>query len=108
MARVGRPLRWRVAGTAATFVLAAVAGVVGNQLTGQETWALVAFVALLAAGTAVTFALERSADRRIGDEDRQDSPGGRPDFRHVQGLQLGDHNKQTNYFGAEASPDYRE
>ena len=108
MARVRRPWRGRAAGAAVTFVLAAVAGVVGNQLTGHLTWALVAFIALLAAGAAVTFALERSADRRADNEDRHGGPDGRPGVRTMQGLQLGDHNEQTNYFGAEGGPDYRE
>ena len=59
MSRVRRVVRWRPVGAAVTFVLAAVAGVVGSQLTGHLTAAVVAFVALLAAGMAVTFLLER-------------------------------------------------
>ena len=63
MARVRHSVRWRPAGAALAFLLAAVAGVVGSQLTGDLTVALVVFVALLAAGMAVTFVLERHAER---------------------------------------------
>ena len=70
MTRVRRAPRWRPAGAAVTFALAAVAGVVGNQLTGHLSWALVAFVVLLAAGIAVTFALERHADVPTSGEDQ--------------------------------------
>ena len=67
-------MRWRPAGAAATFVLAAVAGVVGNQLTGHLSVALALFVVLLAAGTAVTFLLERHAGERASGERRAPTP----------------------------------
>ena len=108
MARVRHSARWRPAGTAVTFVLAAVAGVVGNQLTGHLTVALVAFVVLLAAGMAVTFLLDRSAGGRASGEDPDATaagePGGTFDLRGARGVQVGDGNRQTNYFGAESEP----
>jgi hypothetical protein len=112
MARVRYSERWRPAGAAVTFVLAAVAGVVGNQLTGHLSVALVAFVVLLAAGMAVTFLLERSAGGRASGEDRPAAPAapaGEPcetfDLRGARGVQVGDVNRQTNYFGAESEPE---
>ncbi|NUT48647.1 MAG: hypothetical protein HOV94_15270 [Saccharothrix sp.] len=42
------------AGSAASFVVAAVAGVLGNQLTKDAIWAWVAFGAALVVGAAVT------------------------------------------------------
>ena len=103
MARVRHAARWRPAGAAATFVLAAVAGVVGNQLTGHLTVALVVFVVLLAAGMAVTFLLERHADGRAAGEDQgAGDAGARADIRLARRarVQVGDGNRQTNYFGA--------
>nr|WP_157528443.1 hypothetical protein [Kibdelosporangium sp. MJ126-NF4] len=41
-------------GSAVTFVVAAVAGVLGNQLTKDAVWAWVAFGAALVVGAAVT------------------------------------------------------
>ena len=97
-----------------TFVLAAVAGVVGNQLTGHLTWALVAFVVLLAAGMAVTFLLERNADGRRSGEDQSSGAAGELgrtyDLWGARGVQVGNDNRQTNYFGPgpEPGPDHRE
>ena len=111
MAGVRRVVWWRPAGAGVTFVLAAVAGVVGNQLTGHLTWALVAFVVLLAAGTAVTFVLERHAGGRSSSEDQgaggTGGPGGTWDLRGARGVQVGEGNRQVNYFGPEAEPDRR-
>jgi hypothetical protein len=108
MARARQAVRWRPAGAAATFVVAVVAGVVGNQLTGHLTWALMAFVVLLAAGMAVTFLLERHANGRSPDEDQgaraAGGPGNKYDLRRARGVQVGDGNLQTNYFGAEPEP----
>lgn len=110
MARIRHALRWRAAGAAATFLLAAVAGVVGNQLTGHLNWALVAFVVLLTAGMAVTFVLERHAGGRVSGEDQgtgsAGGPGGTFDLRSSRGVQIGEGNRQTNYFGL--GPDRRE
>lgn len=112
MARVWRGMRWRPAGAAATFLLAAVAGVMGNQLTGQLTWALVAFIMLLVAGMAVTFLLERPASRQASGDDQSTSdiagPSGTYDLRGARGVQVGDSNRQTNYFGSERESDRRE
>jgi hypothetical protein len=113
MARVRHSIRWRPVGAAATFLLAAVAGVVGNQLTGHLTVALVAFVVLLAAGMAVTFLLERRAGGQASDGDQgsraADQPGGGTyDLRGARGVQIGDRNRQANYFGRESKPDRRE
>ena len=109
MARLRRSARWRPAGAAVTFVLAAVAGVAGNQLTGHLSVALVVFVVLLAAGVAVAFLLERAADGRASGQD-QDAAGageqsGGFDLRGARGVQVGDGNRQANYFGAESEPD---
>jgi hypothetical protein len=47
--------RWVTASSAAvSFVLAAVAGVVGNQLAWDAVWAWVAFGTVLVLGAAVT------------------------------------------------------
>jgi hypothetical protein len=115
MKRARQMVRWRSAGAAAAFVFAAVAGAVGNQLTGHLTWALVAFVVLLAAGMAITFLLERHANGRIvSGEDQGTRAAGRPDgtydLRGARGVQVGDDNLQKNYFGAqpEPGPDRRE
>jgi hypothetical protein len=94
-------------------VLAAVAGVVGNQLTGHLTWALVALVVLLAAGMAVTFLLERHASGQASDDDQGTGAAGEPgggtyDLRGARGVQIGDGNRQTNYFGPESEPDRHE
>ena len=107
MARVRHGVRWRPAGAAATFVLAAVAGVVGNQLTGHPSVALVAFVVLLAAGMAVTFLLERHAGGQAADDDQSagEPGGGAYDLRGARGVQIGDGNRQTNYFGSGSEPD---
>jgi hypothetical protein len=109
MARVRHSARWRPAGAAVTFVLAAVAGAAGNQLTGHLTVALVVFVVLLAAGMAVTFVQERSAGGRAAGEDRDATaagePGGTFDLRGARGVQVGDGNRQMNYFGAESEPE---
>lgn len=99
-------------GAAATFVLAAVAGVVGNQLTGHLTPALVTFVVLLVVGMAITFLVEwHVAGRASGDNHvigAAGKPGGTYDLRSAQGVQIGDANRQTNYFGPKAEPDRRE
>jgi hypothetical protein len=99
-------------GAAATFVLAAVAGVVGNQLTGHLTWALVAFAVLLVAGMAVTFMLERYAGGRAPGEGQGTGaaagPGGAYDLRGARGVQFGEGSRQVNYFGDESGPDRRE
>lgn len=108
MARLRHSAHWRPAGAAVTFVLAAVAGVVGNQLTGHLTVALVVFIVLLAAGMAITFLLELPADGLAAGEDRDaaaDEPSGRFDLRGARGVQVGDRNRQTNYFGAGSGPD---
>lgn len=49
-----------------TFVLAAVAGVAGNQLTGHLTWAVAVFAGLLAVGMTVTYLVERRAGGKGG------------------------------------------
>jgi len=48
------PARVAAVGGGATFVLAAVAAVLGNQLAADAIWAWVAFVAMLIVGAAVT------------------------------------------------------
>ncbi len=111
MARVLHSARWRPVGAAVTFVIAALAGVVGNQLTGHLTVALVAFVVLLAAGMAVTFLLERSARGRASGANPDATAAGEPsstvDLRDAQGVQVGDDNRQTNYFGARSKAKHK-
>lgn len=111
MARAQRAVRWRPVGAAATFALAAVAGVAGNQLTGHLTWALVMFVALLATGMAVTFLLERHSDVQASDDDQGDDAGepsgGTYGVWRAQGVQVGDGNRQSNYFGPRSEPGRR-
>lgn len=52
------------AGSAASFVLAAVAGVLGNQLTKDAVWAWVAFGVALVVGAGITaFVAHRSAPK---------------------------------------------
>jgi RIP homotypic interaction motif len=112
MAQVRHAGRWRAAGAAVTFLLAAVAGVVGNQLTGHLTAALVAFVVLLVAGMTVTFLLERHRSERASGDDQgtggASGPGRTCDMRDARGVQIGDGNRQTNYFAPEPDPDRRE
>ncbi len=111
MARVRHVVRWRPVGAAVTFVLAAVAGVVGNQLTGHLTGALVAFAGLLVAGMVVTFLLERSASGQTSAEERGTRAIGERgrawDVRGARGVQIGDGNRQVNYFCADPGPDGR-
>lgn len=106
MSRIRHEAGWRPVGTAATFLLAAVAGAVGNQLTGRLTVTLVVFVVLLAAGTAVTFLLERHASGQTSGEDQGRGAGGEPgrthDLRRARGVQVGDGNRQVNHFAPEA------
>ena len=112
MGRVRRSVRWRPTGVAVAFVLAAAAGVAGNQLTGHLTAALVVFVVLLAAGAVVSFLLERSAGGGVPDQDQgtgiAGGSGGTFDLRGAQGVQVGDGSRQVNCFGAESEPDRRE
>ena len=109
MARVRRAVWWRPVGAAGTFMLAAVAGVMGNQLTGHLTVALVAFVVLMATGMTVTFLLERHAGGRASNDDQSADAAGKAgggiyDPRGMRGVQVGDGNRQTNYFGPESEP----
>jgi hypothetical protein len=105
MARVRHVVCWRPVGAAVTFVLAAVAGVIGNQLTGHLTPALVVFTGLLLAGMVVTFLLERHGSGQKSGENQDaggvGEPAGTLDLRSAQGVQVGDGNQQVNYFGAE-------
>jgi hypothetical protein len=90
MMRVSRPV-----GAAVIFVVAAVAGVVGGRLTGTLGWALVVFVVLLLVGGGVAYWLERgsgSVRPAVG------GSGGAVDLRRAKGVQIGDHNRQVNYF----------
>jgi hypothetical protein len=113
MARVRHGVRRRPAGAAATFLLAAVVGVAGNQLTGHLSVALAAFAVLLVAGMTVTYLMERGAGGRTSDSDKakgatSEEPGGRYDLQGAWGVQFGDHNRQVNYFGAEPEQAHRE
>jgi hypothetical protein len=108
MAQVRHVVRWRSPGAAVTFLLAAAAGVAGNQLTGRLTPALVMFAVLVVAGVGVTYALERPASARgSGDAEAETSvtcEAERIDLRGARGVQIGDHNRQQNYFGPGPGP----
>jgi hypothetical protein len=113
VARVWHAVWRRPAGAAAAFLLAAVAGVVGNQLTGHLTVALVAFIGLLTAGMAVVFLLEWRAGEHTSNDDQGAATDGEPGceaygLRGVQGIQVGDGNQQTNYFGGSPQLGHRE
>ena len=62
--------RRRSLGAALTFAVAAVAGVVGNQLTGRFTVAVLVFVLLVLAGMILAYLMERATtdqpSRRAG------------------------------------------
>ena len=49
--------RWQASGASLIFLLAAIAGAVGNRITNRLTPALAAFAVLVLAGMLVTFAL---------------------------------------------------
>jgi hypothetical protein len=72
-------------GAVVAFVVAAVAGVVGNQLTGEFGWVLVMFVGLLVVGGVVTYWLERGPG--LGSAGSDAGPGGRGESA-VQGGRL--------------------
>ena len=96
----------------ATF-LAAVAGVAGNQLTGQPGTALAVFAVLLAVGMVLTYLLERHVGGRASSDDGQGAgavgePGEAWDLRGARGVQVGDGNQQTNYFGDQPGPEGHE
>ena len=96
----------------ATF-LAAVAGVAGNQLTGQPGTALAVFAVLLAVGMMLTYLLERHVGGRASSDDGQGAgavgePGEASDLRGAQGIQFGGRSRQVKYFAAESRLDPRE
>ena len=109
MARVRHSVRWRSLGTAGAFLLAALAGVVGNRLTGRVTPALVVFAVLVVAGMLVTYVLDRRTSARGSDD--HGAGGGTVsraesvELSGAQGVQVGNHNWQQNYFGSESEPD---
>lgn len=84
-------------------MVAAAAGVVGNRLTGRITPALVVFAALVVAGMLVTYWVDRAARARGAVEaEAEQAAAGKPghaDLRGAQGVQIGDRNRQENYFG---------
>jgi hypothetical protein len=112
MARIKHSARWRPVGAAATFLLAAVAGVAGNQITGHVTYALAVFVVLAVAGVFVTYALDRHADGHDRPAPRgadgTGSGGTQVDLRGARGVQIGDRNRQHNYFGRDSESGPRE
>ncbi len=100
----GKPVvRWRSLGAAVTFLVAAVAGVIGNRLTGRLTPALVVFAALVAAGMLTTYLVDRGT-RAHGPAEAETKDGtagraGHTDLRGAHGVQIGNQNRQENYFG---------
>jgi hypothetical protein len=106
MARVGRSAWWRPVGAAVTFLLAAVAGVAGNQLTGRVDAALGVFAALAVAGMMLTYVLDRQAAGRADANDRGRAADRTRlvDLRDARGVQVGDGNVQRNYFGRGPGP----
>ena len=103
MDKAERTSRRRPLGVAAVFLLAAVAVVVGNHITGRVTPALAVFAVLVASGMAITYVLDRRAmshtapDRQEGDPDGKAK--GAADLPGAQGGQIGNHNRQQNYLG---------
>lgn len=93
--------RVRSAGAAVTFAVAAAAGVAGNRLTGRVTPALVVFAGLVVAGILVTYLVDRSAgaSRRAEGAAGAGGDSGPADLRGARGVQIGDGNRQENYFG---------
>lgn len=77
--------RWAAAlGGAVSFVVAGVAGVLGNQITKDAGWAWFAFAAVLVFGALVTgWAAHRAA--ASGDSSRRDGGG-----RHIGNVTVGD------------------
>jgi hypothetical protein len=95
-----RFVRWRPAGAALIFLLASVAGVAGNRITNHVTPALVIFAVLVIAGMLVTFALDRRvAKRETASRASSAREGPQVDARGARGIQIGDRNRQENYFG---------
>jgi hypothetical protein len=103
MARGKHTVRWRSLGAAVTFLVAAVAGVVGGRITGRLTPALVVFAALAVTGMLITYLLDRGTSAHgpaeAGTRDSAASQAGHVDVRGAQGVQIGNQNRQENYFG---------
>jgi hypothetical protein len=99
--------RWQPVGAAVSFLLAAIAGAVGNQLTGHLTVALAVFAGLLVAGMTVCCLLEPHGGRVPGEAHSGEAQGPY-DLRGAWGVQFGSGNRQTNYFGDESGPGRRE
>lgn len=103
MNKAGRTGWRRPLGSATAFLLAAVAGVVSNRITGRVTPALAVFAIVVAVGTAITYVLDRKAMSQAGPETQEgpaDGKGDRTvDLRDAQGAQIGNYNWQQNYFG---------
>ena len=103
MARGRHGVRWRSLGAAVTFLVAAVAGVIGNRLTGRLTPALVVFAGLVVAGMLITYLLDRGIRARgPAEAETKDGTAGQAgpiDLRGAQGVQIGNQNRQENYFG---------
>jgi len=108
MALVKHVARWRSAGAAATFLLAAAAGVTPHWLTGRLTPALVTFAVLVVAGMCVTYLLGCLAGARGSDEAGAERSAagatGRIDLHGAQGVQICNHNRQQNHFGPGREP----
>jgi hypothetical protein len=77
--------RWLSLGTAVTFAVAAVAGVVGGKVTGHLTPALIVFAVLVAAGMAVSYWVDRRS--RASSLDDDSSTAGLVDARGAQKVQ---------------------
>lgn len=96
----GSQSRRRALGAATTFAVAAVAAVVGGRVTGRLTPALMLFVALVVVGMALTYWLDYRANSPSAERQEESTQGsGSVDLRGAQGVQLGDDNRQENYFG---------
>ncbi len=98
-------VRWRKRrrslGAALTFAVAAGAGVVGNQLTGGLTVALLVFAVLVFAGMLLTYLVDRGATDQSTDRSGESEAAGEADsvdLRGAQGVQIGDGNVQHNLF----------
>lgn len=103
MRKARRVGRWMPLGAAAVFLVAGLAGVAGNHITGHVTLALAVFVILIVAGAVITYVLDRKATSRTESDTQEGIVDGREDgtvnLRGAQGVQIGNHNRQQNYFG---------
>jgi hypothetical protein len=94
-------LRLRSAGAAATFVLAAVASVLGGEITNGALVGVISFIGVVIVGGCATYLVDRAAGEKDerGTLDCKSNEAWYADLRGAEGVQLGDGNDQNNFFG---------